>query len=58
MIITSCYVENFGKLHQYSLELTQGMNILNEENGWGKTTLAAFIDAMLYGMENKPRARL
>lgn len=58
MIITSCYVENFGKLHQYSLELTQGMNILNEENGWGKTTLAAFIEAMLYGMENKPRARL
>ncbi|MDD3239531.1 MAG: AAA family ATPase [Lachnospira sp.] len=50
MHIIECYVENFGKLHQYSYGAQKGLNIICEGNGSGKTTLAAFIRAMFYGM--------
>ena len=43
-------VENFGVLQNYRLELTDGLNVLHEKNGWGKSTLAVFIKAMLYGL--------
>ncbi|MBQ8578526.1 MAG: AAA family ATPase [Clostridia bacterium] len=50
MRITSLYIENFGVLHAYRLEMGAGLNVLCEKNGFGKTTLAAFIKAMLYGL--------
>ena len=43
-------IENFGKLNGFSIDLDDGVNILCEKNGWGKTTLAVFIKAMLYGL--------
>lgn len=43
-------IENFGKLQGYKLELTEGLNTVCEENGFGKSTVAAFIKAMLYGL--------
>ena len=43
-------IEGFGKLRDYAMELTDGLNVLCEENGFGKTTLAVFIKAMLYGL--------
>lgn len=51
MRLISCYIENFGKLHQFSHEFQTGLNIIEEENGWGKTTFAAFIKAMFFGLE-------
>lgn len=50
MKLIKCYVENFGTLSKYSLDLVGGMNTVLEQNGWGKSTLAAFIKAMLYGL--------
>lgn len=50
MIIKSCYVENFGTLSKYSVEFNDGLNSIHKENGWGKTTLAVFIKAMLFGI--------
>ncbi len=44
------HVQNFGTLKDLSLELEGGLNVLYRENGWGKTTLAVFIKAMLYGL--------
>ena len=32
--------------------LNDGLNSLNERNGWGKSTFAVFIRAMFYGLEN------
>ncbi|MGN0169843.1 MAG: ATP-binding protein [Lachnospiraceae bacterium] len=58
MKIQSCYIENFGKLHHFSISLDPHLTVLAEENGWGKSTLAAFIKAMFYGMDYKPRAKL
>lgn len=51
MKLLSCYVENFGKLHGYRHTFEDGLNIILEENGWGKTTFAAFMKAMFYGMD-------
>ena len=51
MKLISCHVENFGKLHDYSVDFTDGANIVCEENGWGKSTFAAFVRAMFYGLE-------
>lgn len=57
MNLKSCYIENFGVFHQITLSFTTGFNIIKEENGWGKTTLAAFLKAMFYGLEYKKRSK-
>lgn len=43
-------IENFGTLQDFSLNFSDGLNVLHEKNGWGKSTLAVFIKAMLYGL--------
>ena len=53
MKLISLYIENFGCLHQYDLEFRDGLTVIREPNGFGKTTLAEFIRAMFYGF---PRA--
>ena len=52
MKLKSCYINNFGKLHDFSYEFKDGLNTINELNGWGKSTFAAFIRAMFYGMDS------
>ena len=51
MKLISCHIENFGKLHNYSVDFSDGANMVCEENGWGKSTFAAFVRAMFYGLE-------
>lgn len=51
MRLIRCHIENFGKLQDCSFEFTQGNNIFCRENGWGKSTFAAFIRVMFYGFE-------
>ncbi len=58
MKLIECYVENFGKLHQFKYNYEEGFNSILELNGWGKTTFAAFIKAMLYGLEASRRKNL
>ncbi len=58
MRILSCHIENFGKFHDYSINFSHGVNPLCEENGWGKSTLAAFIQAMFYGFEGERKRSL
>ena len=53
MKLLSCYVENFGKLSDFSMEFTEGINIIEQSNAWGKSTLAAFVKAMFYGLDAK-----
>lgn len=51
MRIRKCYIENFGKLHEVKYEFSEGLNVINEQNGWGKSTLANFIKAMFFGLD-------
>ena len=51
MRLTECYAENFGCLHHQKFRFGKGMNVFLEKNGWGKSTLAAFIKNMIYGMD-------
>lgn len=50
MKIQECYVENFGVLHHYRYKPQQGINFVYAENGSGKSTFAAFVRAMFYGL--------
>ena len=50
MKLVSCYIENFGGLHRFSYDFKDGLNVISEDNGWGKSTLAAFLKAMFYGL--------
>ena len=52
MNIKKCYIANFGKLHDFSYQFSEGLNIINEKNGWGKSTFATFIKAMFFGFDS------
>ena len=56
MKLISCYIENFGGLQNFSLDFDSGITVVNEPNGFGKTTLATFIRTMFYGFDSKDRA--
>lgn len=58
MILKSCYVEGFGKLREFRYEFDKGLNSLVRDNGWGKTTFAAFVKAMLYGLPSSKSRNL
>ena len=56
MKLISCHIENFGKLSNLSLDFNDGINVINEANAWGKSTLAAFLKAMFYGFDSRKEA--
>ena len=49
MIIKNITINSFGKLHDYSLDLDKGMNVIYGENEYGKSTIMAFIKLVFYG---------
>lgn len=53
MKLLYCEILGFGKLKNVRIDLQDGLNVFLHENGWGKTTLCAFIKAMLYGIGDK-----
>ena len=58
MKIKQCYIESFGKLSEYKVSFNDGLNSILAENGWGKSTLCAFIKAMFYGLGTERRQSL
>ncbi len=50
MKLIKCHVRNFGTLQNFSLDFSDGLTVIKEDNGFGKSTLAAFLKAMLYGL--------
>ena len=50
MEITQLHLKHFGKFTDYRLDLHAGINIISGGNETGKSTLHAFIRAMLYGV--------
>ena len=53
MRLISLYIENFGGLIRYSLDFGEGLTVVEANNGFGKTTLAEFLRAMLFGFPRK-----
>lgn len=53
MKLISMHVNNFGGLHDYDYVFNDGLNVILHDNGWGKTTMAAFLKAMLYGYDTR-----
>ena len=47
----------FGKLQEQTLELQEGLNILQAPNETGKSTWCAFLLSMFYGINTKERDR-
>lgn len=53
MKILNIYIDNFGKFKDFSYDFAEKLNIIDEPNGFGKTTIAQFIKSMIYGMPKK-----
>ena len=51
MKLVSCYITGFGKFVDRSFDLSAPITVFKEENGWGKTTLAEFLESMFYGID-------
>lgn len=56
MIIDELIIDNFGKLNNKKIKLESGINIIYGENESGKSTVVAFIKAMMFGL-NKSRTK-
>ena len=55
MKLISCRIENFGKLRDFTYHFEDGLSVLFAENGWGKSTFAAFLKVMFYGFDGDNR---
>lgn len=53
MIIKRIKIQNFGKIHDQTFELSPGINVLYGENESGKTTIHTFIKSMFYGIRRQ-----
>lgn len=53
MIIEWIRIDKFGKLRGLEMELGDGLTVIFGGNESGKTTMAAFVRAMLYGLNGK-----
>ena len=58
MRLLRLHVENFGIISQLDLDFQEGVNEVLKENGWGKSTLAAFLRTMFYGLEGERKKGL
>ena len=53
MRIESLHIDKFGKLRTFDLAFPEGLTIVRGDNESGKTTILAFLRAMLYGLNGK-----
>lgn len=56
MRLIKLHIDGFGKLIDFDYEFKE-INVIYEKNGYGKSTLANFIFAMLYDMDKIDRVR-
>jgi len=56
--LLKCYVENYGTLSQYGFDFSDTLTVINEENGFGKSTLCSFIMAMFYGLPQTTKRKV
>lgn len=54
-MITRIYIERFGGLADKEIIFSKGLNVIYGKNESGKSTVCAFIRAMLYGVDTQRR---
>jgi DNA repair exonuclease SbcCD ATPase subunit len=57
MIIESISIRSFGKLNNLCLSFHEKLNVIEGKNESGKSTIAAFIKYMLYGLPTQDRRK-
>ena len=55
MKLISVSIDNFGKLSHIDMNFDDKCNNILKENGWGKSTLAAFIRIMFFGFDGEKK---
>jgi len=55
MRLINCHIFGFGSFCDQKIEFNENLTSILEQNGFGKSTLAAFIKAMLFGLETARR---
>lgn len=58
MKLLACNVENFGTLSGFKMDFSDGLTVINEQNGFGKSTLALFFKAMFYGLPKTTKKKI
>ncbi|MBQ3546718.1 MAG: AAA family ATPase [Lachnospiraceae bacterium] len=58
MKLINCHIENFGKLSDLDIDFSGTSNVINQENGWGKSTLVTFIKVMFFGFSNETAKKI
>ncbi len=58
MKLLDLHIQNFGKLSDFTLKFKDGINTVEEDNGYGKTTLSVFIKSMFYGLDDTKSQKL
>lgn len=53
MTLNTIHINRFGKLSNLEIQLTEGLNVLEGCNESGKTTIAAFIKYIFYGLSGR-----
>lgn len=56
IVITGAEITAFGRLKNFKINLSDGLNVICGLNEAGKSTLLLFIKAMLYGMPGRRRS--
>lgn len=51
MKLLSAYIKGFGKFQNFQIDLSKDVIQIKQDNGWGKSTFADFIECMFYGMD-------
>ena len=57
MIIKNIKIDSFGKLKNFNIDLTDGLNVVSGDNEAGKSTVCNFIQYILYGFLQKSSTR-
>ena len=52
MKLISCHIENFGNIKKRDIAFNTELTSFCEKNGYGKSTIAAFLKSMFYGMDS------
>ena len=58
MLLKRCHILGFGKLQDFTYDFSEGFNLICTANGWGKSTFAAFLRAMFYGLPQTTKKNL